>query len=119
MKVFRSTLKFYENVGVYEPKPNEPFHWLNWRNSLYLIYGFCLTLFTGIFFFHEAQTINEYSDSFYGFSSAIVSVLTLPVLYWHTQLIYELLEKMENFIQMRTFSSFRVAKHVKVFFSHF
>ncbi|XP_031626848.1 uncharacterized protein LOC116343092 [Contarinia nasturtii] len=100
MKIFQTTRKIYEHLGVYQPQAFEN-HSISsnfWAASLVLLIAVISTLMCIL---TEARTMQEYSDCFYGLVTAIANLLFLIIIFWKASNMFKLIEEFEAVIEKR------------------
>lgn len=71
------------------------------KTSVSLIYMSIFCLMIGIFFYHEAKTLIEYSDSLHGFSTLFCCICIRTLFIRHALNIFKIIARFENVIQAR------------------
>lgn len=55
-----------------------------------------------LFLFHDAKTFQEFSETFYPFSTTTVAVIRNLIYYYNRTKIFELIDRLEDVIEIRT-----------------
>lgn len=103
MKIFHRIRDVLLRVGIYASQFNERFERLSWKCLLLIAHISVVSIFVVIFFFCEAETLNEYSDSVYGITTSSFVALNIFIMSWKTSVIYQLIENFESVIQTRKY----------------
>lgn len=122
IKLFQFTKKLCQTFGIIPPQPNENRYHINSTNWFTL---FCLNQFfistTGFLWF-EANSMAEYSKSFF-VCSAIVNVnIWCLTAFWQAENISMFVGNCEEFIEKRQSHNGRTNRtfsHIFVIFTHF
>lgn len=100
MIIFKSIKHSFEALSLYPSQPNENRRYNSINLAIQSIF-FVSIITSGIFFFYEAKTLLEYSDSFYSFTTAIGTSVFFAVLVWKKSKIFALIGKYEATIEKR------------------
>lgn len=102
MKLFRYVQKYYRMVGISPPSNSSPHHQrppFNVNNTLSLIFLTLGTILAFAYFLFEADSIEEYSRSFYGSISSLELVVYFIINFLKIQSTLKLIRKLEEFIE--------------------
>lgn len=102
MKLFRYVQKYYRMVGISPPSNSSPHHQrppFNVNNTLSLIFLTLGTILAFAYFLFEADSIEEYSRSFYGSISSLELVVYFIINFLKIQSTLKLIRKLEKFIE--------------------
>lgn len=102
VKLFQATQVYYKTLGIYPTEPNQKISY-NVTTVCILLTMVVDFLSTATYFFVEAETIQEYSDSFYVASSAFNFIVCFCVSIWKMPKILQLIAKYEEFAQRRKY----------------
>lgn len=97
MKLFIYLISQYKVLGIC-PVQNIQTHA---RNGLHIFFVAQLSITGLVYLVFEANTIPEYVDSFYAFSTGLVNVFSFIVIISKMERIYQLIEELEKSIQQR------------------
>lgn len=100
IKLFQILQKPFAILGISDPQKSQR-HQFNARNFVCLLFLGLYTILTGLFFLVEAETFEEYADSFYASFSMATIFFTCSSTMSDVVEIYELTSGFEALIQKR------------------
>lgn len=98
LKLFQLTQIYFQNLGIYPKKPNQKYSF-NVISFFILLSMLVIIISTAAFFFLKAETIDEYSDTFYVSSSVTAYVIFFLINIWKMSTILQLIEMYEEFVR--------------------
>lgn len=101
IKLFRAVRKYFEAMGFYPPLPPDPVCSLNRKNGFYFLAVTGQFVPIAAFIFLEAQTVYEYSNSFYMLITTIAMTNHFMVFFHRMGTIVKLIENYQKFIETR------------------
>lgn len=108
VKLFQSAQEYFHQMGIYPIQPNRKFAF-NLTSFCILIAMIMLFIPSTAFFLLKAQTMDEYSDTFYTSSSMLAFIFCFLVNIWKMPKFAKLIEKCENYISKSNyFNSSRI-----------
>ncbi|XP_031635350.1 uncharacterized protein LOC116348468 [Contarinia nasturtii] len=100
MRIFQTTRKIYEELGIYQPKAFEN-HSISvhfWAAFIVMVITFILT---SMGYLIEAQTFEEFFDCFYGISTSFTWLSFLIVIILKASIMFKFIEELEAAIEKR------------------
>lgn len=102
MKIFQTTRKVLKQLGMFQLKAFER-HKIEIRFWASFFGMLTLIISTTICLIAEARTFQEYSDCFFGFSSALVCFSLSTEIWWNAFDMFTLIERFEAEIEKRMY----------------
>lgn len=106
MKIFQSIQNSLKMLGIYRPMVFQQFHRLNRKNVGLLAYLGVFFLAAVLYIVFEAETFNEYSESFFSVAVGLVVLILLILAILKASEIFELIDNYENVIGHREYNGF-------------
>lgn len=106
MKVLQSVRNSLIFLGVYQPQVFENSLRLNVRIVFVVVAYGLFGIGTTMFFFVEAETLLDYSDSLFAFSGVDIGFFMLTIILIKVVEIFKLIESFEDIIQRREFMNY-------------
>lgn len=97
VKLMKSTLKYFETLGIYPLQQNKNYTF-NWISISVLSTMIAILISTGTFFLFKAETIDEYSKTFYAVVTELYFLICFISNIWKMKSILQAIEKNEEFI---------------------
>lgn len=97
VKLMKSTLKYFETLGIYPLQQNKNYTF-NWISVSVLSTMIAILISTGTFFLFKAETIDEYSKTFYAVVTELYFLICFIANIWKMESILQAIEKNEDFI---------------------
>lgn len=101
VKIFQAIQKSLANLGYYRPQSFENFQRFNSRNLLILSIFLMGSILSGIFFFYEAKTILEYSQTIYSLATSLGMLFVFGNFLYKMKNVNELIVNFEKIIKKR------------------
>lgn len=103
MRIFQLSRKYLAVVGI---EPLQPFQKeqpmiVFVRRFVVFISLLAYTILSWIFLGYEAETLNDYADSFFGFATTAGFSLILAIILWKTDSLFKLIRDFEKLIEQR------------------
>lgn len=97
MKIFDSIKHYFEILGFISTQSTRK-DLINIQNFIFfLVIGMYLTL-TTVFAYHEANSFEQYIDSFYAISSALICLEIYGICFWEMPKLYRFIDALESTI---------------------
>lgn len=106
MKILQSVQNSLMFLGVYPPQAFENSLRLNVRIVFVVVAYGLFGIGTTMFFFFEAETLLDYSDSLFAFSGVDIGFLMLTIILIKAVEVFKLIESFEAIIQRREFMKY-------------
>lgn len=103
MKLFQLHRKFIAVMGVelLQPFQKNQAMIVIIKRLLYFISLILFVILSSVFLGYEAQTLDEYADSFYGSVSTVVFSLIFAIILWKMDSLFKLIGDFEQLIEQR------------------
>ena len=108
VKLFQSAQIYFIALGICPTKPNQKYAF-NMTSFFVLFPMLLIFISTTTFFFLKAETIQEYSDTFYVSSTEFSFIVCFLVNIWKMTTILQLIEKYEEFVRKSKCFVFKIA----------
>lgn len=100
MIIFQSIQKYFAILGINPPENIEK-RILNPKNTFGLIFFGALIISTDEFLFYEANTFQEYTDSFYATCTIALCGANFAIVVWKASKVIEFIENVQEIIRGR------------------
>lgn len=103
MKLFTVIIKYASIIGIRKPRPDQTIYF-NTRSVIVLLYLALFSFSAAALLLFEAQTFQEYSEGFFGLTSASFTYVGLLEKVFTSAIIFNFIEKLELTIEERKFT---------------
>lgn len=103
IKLFLTVRFLFETMGIYSAQSSQKCS-LNGKNFVFFAFLIVIVVSSTGFFLFRAQTISEYVFSFYLIITGLSGTIAFLITIWNRANIFEIMEKLENFIEKRKYS---------------
>lgn len=114
MKLFVLLQSQFKILGIHAVRKNDPNDKLNANNCMASLFVLHFLITSAIYLIVDARSIQEYADSFYGFTTALTSVIIIVVIISKRASIFRLIENMESAIEERNNQSIYIKLNEKI-----
>lgn len=104
VKLFQLTQIYFQTVGIYPTKPNQKYSY-NMTTFWILLSMLVIFFSTVAFFFLKAETIDEYSDTFYVSCSVVAFFIFFLINIWKMSTFLQLIGIYEEFYRKSKWNS--------------
>lgn len=118
MKLFESVQKYFRTLGIRPPESSEKSSY-NFLNSMVLLVLVTGSIFTMAFCLFKAITVREYGDSFYASVTEMANTVYLLSNIWKMRTIFNVITRLEEFIQKRKWFFFLSVQWISNVFTSF
>lgn len=103
MELFQLSRKYLAIVGVetFQPSQKSQAVIVLIKRLLFFISSILYVILSSVYIVYEAEALNQYADSFYGFASSTAGSVDFAILLWKMDSLFKLIGDVEKIVEQR------------------